>query len=229
MTAMTKAAMRKAATTKAATANPATAKAAIPRPMRTTMAAAAATTGPLLAAAAPAVAGRRRPAAAALTGEVLYGDPALGPCACSQLRRTARAVSSLYDDFLAASGLTVTQYALLVNIARADGISRTTLSATLGMERTTLTRNLGPLERLGLIDDATRGADRRERVLRLTTMGRRRLQRSLPRWERAQRAFLAAFGRARFDQLRGLLAVASDAARTAAPRGTPSRASRRRA
>ena len=74
-----------------------------------------------------------------------------GPCACSQLRRTARKLSALYDQTLAPAGITVTQYALLVNVARAGKISRTALAAQLGMDRTTLTRNLMPLEKAGFV------------------------------------------------------------------------------
>src|SRR5438270_611200 len=103
-----------------------------------------------------------------------WRDPACGPCACSQLRRTSRAVSTLYDQFLASAGLTVTQYAILVNIARAGTIHRTQLAAQLGMERTTLTRNLQPLERDGLVTQKP-GKDRRELMLSLTAAGRRRL------------------------------------------------------
>lgn len=143
-----------------------------------------------------------------------WRDPSIGPCACSQLRRTSRAISTLYDDFLSASGLTVTQYALLVNIARTDGISRTKLAAKLGMERTTLTRNLRPLEQENLIDEEP-GSDRRERVLQLTPGGRRRLDLSFPLWEQAQRAFFAEFGQKQFEQLRSLLTTASKAAKAA--------------
>jgi DNA-binding MarR family transcriptional regulator len=141
-----------------------------------------------------------------------WRDPVLGPCACSQLRKTSRAVSVLYDGFLASSGLTVTQYALLVSIARADGIGRTALAAKLGMERTTLTRNLRPLERQGLVGEKP-GSDRRERVLRLTASGRKRLDRSFPLWEAAQRKFLAEFGKDRFDELRALLSIAAEASK----------------
>jgi len=71
--------------------------------------------------------------------------PELGPCACSQVRRTARAISSFYDAALSAADLTITQYAILTNIARAGRLKLTVLAAKLGMERTTLTRNLRPL------------------------------------------------------------------------------------
>src|SRR5690242_21737079 len=70
----------------------------------------------------------------------------LGPCACSQLRRTTRKVSSLYDDMLSSAGLTNSQYSLLVNVGREGAVSRTALAERLGMDRTTLTRNLKPLE-----------------------------------------------------------------------------------
>jgi DNA-binding MarR family transcriptional regulator len=139
-----------------------------------------------------------------------WRDPALGPCACSQLRRTSRAVSTLYDEFLSSSGLTVTQYALLASIGRAERISRTALAAKLGMERTTLTRNLRPLEREGLVGEKP-GSDRRERVLQLTASGQKRLDRSFPLWEAAQRAFFAEFGQDRFEELRFLLMNAAEA------------------
>lgn len=143
--------------------------------------------------------------------EEAWREPLLGVCACSALRRTSRAVSALYDDFLSEARLTVTQYALLVNIARTGLISRTALAAQLGMERTTLTRNLRPLERDKLVDEET-GSDRRERVLHLTGRGIEQLDRSFPLWEQAQRAFFAKFNRNRFGELHSLLQAASEAA-----------------
>lgn len=137
-------------------------------------------------------------------GSELWRAPDLGPCACSQIRRTARAVSCLYDEFLAVSGITVTQYALLVSVGRADGVNRTVLADRLGMERTTLTRNLRPLEREGLIREEA-GVDRRVRLLRLTPRGLATLNRSYPQWEEAQKAFLARFGEEQYGQLLGLL------------------------
>lgn len=83
------------------------------------------------------------------------------PCVCTQLRRTARLISLVYDEALAPAGVTVTQYALLARIGRTAGLSRTALAAQLGMERTTLTRNLGPLERAGFVISKP-AEDRRE-------------------------------------------------------------------
>jgi hypothetical protein len=73
--------------------------------------------------------------------------PKLGPCACAQVRRLARKLSSLYDNLLSPEALTITQYSLLVNIERAGQLSHAALAEKVGMDRTTLTRNLRPLTR----------------------------------------------------------------------------------
>src|ERR1700737_55213 len=73
--------------------------------------------------------------------------PELGPCVCSQVRRLARKLSSLYDTLLSPQDLTITQYSLLPNIERAGRLRHTVLAEKVGMERTTLTRNLRPLTR----------------------------------------------------------------------------------
>src|SRR5258707_8731998 len=71
----------------------------------------------------------------------------LGPCACSQVRRLARKLSSLDDTRLSPEDLTITQYSLLANIERAGQLNRAVLAEKFGMERITLTRNLCPLTR----------------------------------------------------------------------------------
>src|ERR1700730_13570068 len=68
--------------------------------------------------------------------------PELGPCVCSQVRRLARKLSSLYDTLLSPEDLTITQYSLLANIERAGQVGHAVLAEKVGMERTTLTRNL---------------------------------------------------------------------------------------
>jgi len=115
-------------------------------------------------------------------------EPQLGPCVCSQVRRLARRLSSLYDILLSPEDLTITQYSLLANIDRAGQLSHTVLAEKVGMERTTLTRNLRPLTRAKWVAAAT-GQDRRQHFLQLTAAGRRKLVRSLPLWEEAQRQF----------------------------------------
>jgi DNA-binding MarR family transcriptional regulator len=134
-----------------------------------------------------------------------------GPCACSQLRRTARRVSSLYDEALEACGLTVTQYAILANVGRAQEVSRTVLAAQLGMDRTTLTRNLQPLEKAKLVIAAA-SADRRERLLCLSAEGRRKLRQSYGLWEKTQQRFAEKLGADALEQLRSALQAAETAA-----------------
>jgi hypothetical protein len=73
--------------------------------------------------------------------------PTLGPCACSQVRRLARKLSFLYDTRLSPEDLTITQYSLLADIERAGQLSHAVLAEKVGMDRTTLTRNLRPLTR----------------------------------------------------------------------------------
>ena len=136
--------------------------------------------------------------------------PKLGPCACSQVRRLARKLSSLYDTLLSPQSLTITQYSLLANIERAGQLSHTVLAEKVGMERTTLTRNLRPLTRAKWVAAAT-GQDRRQHLLQLTAAGRRKLVRSLPLWEEAQRQFLSQIGTESLQELRALLASAESA------------------
>lgn len=128
-------------------------------------------------------------------------------CACSQVRRTARKLSLLYDHALAPVGLTVTQYALLVSVGRAGQVSRTRLASMLGMDRTTLTRNLGPLEKTKLIVKGI-SEDRRERLLRLSDEGERKLREGYSVWESVQGQFVEKLGTERYEELNRILKVA---------------------
>ena len=94
---------------------------------------------------------------------------------------------------MAPEDLTITQYSLLANIERAGQLSHNVLADKVGMERTTLTRNLRPLTRAKWVAAGT-GKDRRQHLLQLTAAGRRKLVRSLPFWEEAQRQFLSQIG-----------------------------------
>jgi DNA-binding MarR family transcriptional regulator len=80
------------------------------------------------------------------------------------------------------------------------------------MDRTTLGRNILPLERDGLIEIAPGRSDRRTKELRLTKAGAARLRAAAPGWEKAQTRFEEVFGRKRSSELRGLLrdVVSSD-------------------
>lgn len=139
------------------------------------------------------------------------GPDAIELCACSRVRRAARKISLLYDHALSSVGLTVTQYAMLVNVGGAGAISRTALASQLGTDRTTLTRNLGPLERSKLIAKAP-SQDRRERLLCLSPEGERKLRESCEVWRDVQSRFLQKIGPERFNKLRKALDSAERAA-----------------
>jgi DNA-binding MarR family transcriptional regulator len=106
-------------------------------------------------------------------------------CACRNLRRTARAVTQLYDETLRPSGLRITQFTLLVAAALSEPVSMSRLADVLHLDRTTLARDLKPLTERGLVQIAA-GEDRRQRVIRLTSQGREAIGRAYPLWQRAQ-------------------------------------------
>jgi DNA-binding MarR family transcriptional regulator len=112
-------------------------------------------------------------------------DEVVASCACRNLRRSARAVTQLYDETLRPSGLRVTQFTLLVAVAMREPVLITQLAATLALDRTTLARDLKPLTERGLLQ-ITAGEDRRTRLVRLTRAGREAIGRAYPLWRRAQ-------------------------------------------
>lgn len=121
-------------------------------------------------------------------------------CTCLNLRKAARAVTQMYDGALRPSGLKATQLSLLAALSIHGELALTQLAEALVMDRTTLTRNLGPLVDKGLIGSAP-GADRRVRRLSLTEPGARALQQALPLWQTAQRRLVQDLGRERWSGL----------------------------
>ena len=108
------------------------------------------------------------------------------PCICSTLRRATRAITATYDDALAPSGLRVTQFAVLRTLARLGPLPVTRLAAETALDRSTMGRNLDPLERRGLVRIEVGQADQRERVAHLTAAGEAAVETALPYWRRAQ-------------------------------------------
>ena len=105
----------------------------------------------------------------------------------------ARVVTRAYDSALRPVGLRATQLSILVAIAIDGAISIAALANFLGMDRTTLTRNLKPLEKEGLISVGPEGW-RRSRTLGITKKGKSRLRQALPLWQRAQDALRLELG-----------------------------------
>ena len=122
------------------------------------------------------------------------------PCLCASFRRASRALTQLYDADLRPTGLRVTQFTVLQALSLAGEISQKELGSLLAMDSTTLTRTLGLLAKEGWIAER-RGADRRERRLRLSSAGRRRLDRATPVWQGVQRRLESRFGTRRWQEL----------------------------
>ena len=114
-------------------------------------------------------------------------------CLGLRVRRAARAVARHYDDALAPLGLKGTQFSLLNAAFLMDGASIGALAETLIMDRTTLTRNLRPLQESGLLE-VRPGEDRRNRFITLTPQGRRLLDEALPVWAETQSGLVDRMG-----------------------------------
>jgi len=134
----------------------------------------------------------------------------LGSCACADIRRVARKVTSLYDSALAPAKITITQYSLLANIGRAGQLCHTTLAEKLGMDRTTLTRNLRPLIKARWVAVAS-GEDRRKHLLQLTAPGKKKLNRGIPLWEKVQSQLVSDVGVEPLQKLQTLLRLVESA------------------
>jgi len=112
-------------------------------------------------------------------------DVLLRECACATLRETSRTLTRMYDEALKPSGLLATQYIVLVAIQKDQPATIGQLAETLVMDRTTLTRNLKPLEKSGLIVSGT-GEDQRTHVVSLTLKGKTAMEKAFPLWRKVQ-------------------------------------------
>ncbi|WP_058835324.1 MarR family winged helix-turn-helix transcriptional regulator [Luteimonas abyssi] len=125
-------------------------------------------------------------------------------CSCFQARRLSRLLTQRYDRAFAPLGITVNQYALLRHADAGPTPTITALAARLGMERSTLSRELRALEQAGWI--ALRaGRDARAREVVVTPAGARLLRRAATQWQQAQAATEDALGIDTVRQLNTLL------------------------
>jgi DNA-binding MarR family transcriptional regulator len=133
-------------------------------------------------------------------------------CNCFVVRSAARHVTQLYDQFLAPVGLHVTQFSILAKLKRLGPMTINALAKEMVMDRTTLGRNVLPLERDGLIKIEASATDGRAKQLHLTKAGEKRLLAGREAWERAQARFDSRFGAKRAADFRAMLraVVASD-------------------
>ena len=125
-------------------------------------------------------------------------------CLCTQLRRASRGVTRRYDDALAAVGLGVAQFSLLRHVQRLGQPSISLLADAMGLDRSTLGRNLRVLQEQELVQ-LGEGRDLRAREVRLTEAGLQRIEQALPLWEQVQRELNARLGADRRAELMRLL------------------------
>src|SRR4051794_23466386 len=114
-------------------------------------------------------------------------------CVCFNLRRATRLVTQFYDAEMRRHGIRPTQGTILASLQAKDSWNMAELSDWLGMERTTLVRNLRPLQRDGLVQAV--GGGRGNRVeLTITAKGRKQIEKLTPAWKCAQSAAVKTLG-----------------------------------
>jgi MarR family transcriptional regulator, organic hydroperoxide resistance regulator len=116
-----------------------------------------------------------------------------GYCANLNFRRTARAVTRLYDLAFQGTGIRSTQFTILIAVAKVQPVSISRLGEILVIDSTTLTRSLAKLQKEGMLTVSKRG-ERRQRFVSLTEAGVKALEVSLPGWRAAQERFVKTVG-----------------------------------
>jgi DNA-binding MarR family transcriptional regulator len=125
-------------------------------------------------------------------------------CNCINLRRASLAITEVYDEFLSPSGLKISQLLLLGKVRSLEPISVSNLALEVRLDRTTIVRNLKPLEERELITDISpKGA--RNRQLKLTTKGLGVLEIAAPLWSEAQKFIEQYLGKEDLNNLTTLL------------------------
>jgi DNA-binding MarR family transcriptional regulator len=122
-------------------------------------------------------------------------SPASSPCTCFRLRRLSRLVTQRYDRELAPAGLNINQYSILRRAQRKPRAVGA-LARELGMDRTTLTRDLKPLVASGWVELAQGTTDARQRCISVTAAGKAVLDTAAPLWRSAQDAVESLLGTA---------------------------------
>ncbi|MEX0954332.1 MAG: MarR family transcriptional regulator [Rhizobiaceae bacterium] len=109
-------------------------------------------------------------------------------CMCLAARKRAQEMTRFYDDRLRAHGLTINQFSMLTTLILAGALPIASLAERLGIDRTTMSRNLALGEAAGWVTVAA-GDDRRVRMVAITKDGRHRAEAALPAWREAQMHF----------------------------------------
>src|SRR4029077_15793987 len=123
---------------------------------------------------------------------------------CFGLRKVTRAVTQFYDRHLEPADIRATQFNLLITLSSSSGKTLTEMAEGLVMDRTTLTRNLKPLERAGFIT-TMKLADKRSKGYVLTDRGRQAIEKGVPLWRTAQQHVVSKLGDERYHHFLGEL------------------------
>lgn len=130
-------------------------------------------------------------------------------CACFNLRKASRLITQLFDRAIMPYGLRGTQFSILAVLSAAGPETISRLSENLVMDRTTLTRNLRPMEKAGMIK-LVRGGDPRTKRVFLTPKGKKAFAGAYPHWEKTQNRIIGKLGHGRFNALIRELSDISD-------------------
>jgi len=130
-------------------------------------------------------------------------------CLCLHVQRAARSLARRFDEAFRPLDLTSGQFSLLMSLNRPAPPNMAQVSMVLAMDRTTLTANLKPLERRGLVKVVVDANDKRSRRLKLTAPGRALLAAALPVWRRTHAAIEKGLGSSSADRLRADLRALS--------------------
>jgi DNA-binding MarR family transcriptional regulator len=128
-------------------------------------------------------------------------------CTGLRVRQVSRLLTRVYDECLRPLGIQESQFSVLVAAAMfgEDGATMGALAGKLVVDRTTLTRNIVPLEKAGYLRVARSANDARARVILLTRAGERLVESAYPFWEEAQKRISRTLGAKRFEDLRAQL------------------------
>jgi DNA-binding MarR family transcriptional regulator len=119
-------------------------------------------------------------------------------CYCRSMRRATQSITNIYNKSLASSGLSISQFSILVFLYRIDKVSVSELAKAMGLDRTTLVRNLKPLEKQGLVIDVSTGG--RDRQLILTEDGQETYKTTSRLWKDVQSEIEQVLGKERLEE-----------------------------
>ncbi|MBZ0166417.1 MAG: MarR family transcriptional regulator [Candidatus Omnitrophica bacterium] len=122
------------------------------------------------------------------------------PCICFNLRKAARAITQIYDQMFREIGLTASQISILTSLRMIGGMSVSQLAQAMATDRTTITRNLKPLQRRRLIEIQV-GLDKRSRQIDLTPEGLAQTERSAEIFQQFHHKVCGAVGQERMEEL----------------------------